>query len=140
MARSMVVGDIMSTRVVTASTEETVYRVASLMASAGVGSCVIVRDDKPVGIVTERDIVRRFVARGPTSRKVKVGDIMTSPVIVVGEKTGLAEAAAIMAQHRIRRLVVVRDEELVGVVSVTDLVRSIGEGEVGMVAKAILRG
>lgn len=137
---SLVVGDVMTADVLTASPDDTVYRVASLMASRGVGSCVVVRDDKPVGIVTERDIVRRLIAAGLSPKRVKVGEIMSSPVIVVGEKTSLDEAAAVMARNRVRRLVVVRGEEVVGIVSVTDLMRSVGAGEAGIFARAILRG
>ncbi|MEM1942902.1 MAG: CBS domain-containing protein [Candidatus Caldarchaeum sp.] len=136
----LVVGDVMTANVLTASPDDTVYRVASLMASRGVGSCVVVRDDKPVGIVTERDIVRRLVAAGLSPKRVKVGEIMSSPVIVVGEKTNLDEAAAVMARNRIRRLVVVRGEEVVGIVSVTDLIRSAEAGQAGVFFRAILRG
>jgi CBS domain-containing protein len=65
----MVVGSLMSRDVVAVSPDSSVYTAANLMSSKGVGSCVVVRDDKPVGILTERDIVRRVVAAGLSPRR-----------------------------------------------------------------------
>ncbi|MEM2237941.1 MAG: CBS domain-containing protein [Candidatus Caldarchaeum sp.] len=140
MERVRLVKEIMADNVVTVSADDSVYAAARLMAERGVGSCVVVRDEKPVGIVTERDVVRKVVAGGLSPKRTRVERIMSSPLIVVGENTSIADAAAIMAGHRVRRLVVVRDDRLAGVVSVTDLVRAVGEAGFKTVIPALLRG
>ncbi|MEM4189785.1 MAG: CBS domain-containing protein [Candidatus Caldarchaeum sp.] len=140
MDSGTMVKEIMTENVVTVSFDDSVYAAARLMADKGVGSCVVVKNDKPVGIVTERDVVRRVVAAGLSPKRTRVEDIMSSPLIVVGENTSVAEAAAIMARHGVRRLVVVTDDRLAGVISVTDLVRVVGEEGFRTVISALLRG
>ncbi|MEM4362918.1 MAG: CBS domain-containing protein [Candidatus Caldarchaeum sp.] len=140
MERVKLVKEIMADNVVTVSADDSVYAAARLMAEKGVGSCVVVKDEKPVGIVTERDVVRKVVAVGLSPKRTRVERIMSSPLIVVGENTSIADAAAIMAGHRVRRLVVVREDRLAGVVSVTDLVRAVGEAGIKTVIPALLRG
>ncbi|MEM1946805.1 MAG: CBS domain-containing protein [Candidatus Caldarchaeum sp.] len=140
MSEVKMVREIMTEDVVTVSSEDSVYNAARLMADMGVGSCVVIKNEKPVGIVTERDVVRKVVAAGLSPKRTTVEKVMSSPLIVVGENTSVAEAAAIMAKHRVRRLVVVRDEHLAGVVSVTDLVRVAGEVGFKTIIPALLRG
>ncbi|BAJ51400.1 signal-transduction protein [Candidatus Caldarchaeum subterraneum] len=136
---SMLVKDVMTADVVTVSPTTSVYAAAKIMAEEEVGSLVVTVGEKPVGVLTERDVVRRVVAAGLSPRRTSVEDVMTSPVVVVGENTSLEEAVAIMASNRVRRLLVVRDEKLVGIVTVTDIVRALGE-ESAKAAPAILRG
>ncbi|MEM2024136.1 MAG: CBS domain-containing protein [Candidatus Caldarchaeum sp.] len=140
MSEVKMVREIMTEDVVTVSSEDSVYNAARLMADMGVGSCVVIKNEKPVGIVTERDVVRKVVAAGLSPKRTTVEKVMSSPLIVVGENTSVAEAAAIMAKHRVRRLVVVRDEHLAGVVSITDLVRVAGEVGFKTIIPALLRG
>lgn len=135
----MLVKDVMTADVVTVSPTTSVYAAAKIMAEEEVGSLVVTVGEKPVGVLTERDVVRRVVAAGLSPRRTSVEDVMTSPVVVVGENTSLEEAVAIMASNRVRRLLVVRDEKLVGIVTVTDIVRALGE-ESAKAAPAILRG
>ena len=135
----LVVGSLMSREVVAVSPDTSVYIAATLMASKGIGSCVVVRDDKPVGILTERDIVRRVVAAGLSPKRTAVSKVMSSPVIVVGENTSVRDALSVMSCNKIRRLVVVRGEVLVGVVSVTDFVRVLGEAGYAEVIPALVR-
>lgn len=134
-----VVKDIMTEDVVTVTPETSVYVVARIMADEGVGSVVVVVGEKPVGIITERDMVRKVLAVGLSPKRTPAEQIMSSPVVVVGENTSLHEAIEIMAQNRIRRLLVVRGEKLVGVVSVTDIVKALGV-EAAKAIPAILRG
>ncbi|MDJ0272966.1 MAG: CBS domain-containing protein [Candidatus Caldarchaeum sp.] len=135
---SMLVKDVMTADVVTVSPETSVYAAAKLMAEEEVGSLVVTVGEKPVGVLTERDVVRRVVAAGLSPRRTSVEDVMTSPVVVVGENTTLEEAVAIMASNHVRRLLVVRGEKLVGIVTVTDIVRALGE-ESAKATPAILR-
>ncbi|MCX8202078.1 MAG: CBS domain-containing protein, partial [Candidatus Caldarchaeum sp.] len=107
MTAVTVVKDIMSSDVVTVTPETSVYAAARVMAQEEVGSVVVVVGEKPVGIITERDLVRKVLAGGLSPRKTSVSKVMSSPVVVVGENTSLEEAVSIMAQNRIRRLLVV---------------------------------
>jgi CBS domain-containing protein len=134
----MLVKDVMTADVVTVSPETSVYAAAKLMAEEEVGSLVVTVGEKPVGVLTERDVVRRVVAAGLSPKRTHVEDVMTAPVVVVGENTSLDEAVAIMAANRVRRLLVVRGEKLVGIVTVTDIVRALGE-ESAKATPAILR-
>ncbi|MEM1944993.1 MAG: CBS domain-containing protein [Nitrososphaerota archaeon] len=120
------VRDVMTRNVLTVSPDTSAYRAAFLMAERGVGSCVVMRDDKLVGIVTERDLVRRVLAKGLPAKRTRIDRVMSSPVIVVGEGATLDEAIDIMADQNVKRLVVVGDAGVVGVVSVTDLMRVMG--------------
>ncbi|MDW8083730.1 MAG: CBS domain-containing protein [Candidatus Caldarchaeum sp.] len=138
MSAATVVKDIMTEEVVTVTPETSVYTAARIMAEEEVGSVVVVAGEKPVGIITERDLVRKVLAVGKPPKKTSVVQIMSSPVVVVGENTSVEEAISIMARNRIRRLLVVSGEKLVGIVSVTDIVKALG-AEAARALPAILR-
>ncbi len=117
------VKDVMTTPVVMASEGDTAERVAKLMDERNIGS-IIVTDArrKTLGIITERDIVKRVAAKNLLPSKVKALDIMSSPLVTVGPKTDLREAARIMSRRAIRRLVVMEDEKLVGIITDHDII------------------
>jgi CBS domain-containing protein len=97
------------------------------MATQGVGSVIVVRDRRPIGIVTDRDLAVRVLRAGLDAESTPVQEVMTTPVHVVRDVADLAEAAAAMRAARVRRLVVVDAEgRLVGIVSLDDLVRHLG--------------
>lgn len=117
------VKDVMSTSVVTLLEEDSVDRVAKLMDAHNIGS-IIVTDDrgKPVGIITERDIVKRVAARDLLPSDVKSKGIMSYPLVTVSPSTGLNEAAREMSRRGIRRLVVVDKDGLVGIITSRDII------------------
>ncbi|MDG6220174.1 MAG: CBS domain-containing protein, partial [Candidatus Thermoplasmatota archaeon] len=82
---------------------------------------MIVKEDKPLGIVTERDILAKIVAAGKKPEKVKLADIMTSPLITVTPNADITEVARLMAKHNVRRLGVVSQEQLVGIITTADI-------------------
>lgn len=135
----VLVKEIMTGEVVTVTPETSVYMAAKLMAERQLGSVVVVVGEKPVGILTERDIVRKVVAAGLPSRRTSVKQVMSAPVVVVGENTSVEEALSIMASNKIRRLLVVSEEKLVGIVTVTDIVKALGAAAAHAIP-AILRG
>ncbi|MCS6767745.1 MAG: CBS domain-containing protein [Candidatus Nitrosocaldus sp.] len=100
-----------------------VFYAANVMRERARGSLVVVDDGKPVGIITERDIVRRVVAEGRSPSATKVGDIMSKPLISVGPEATVAAAVRIMHENGIRRLPVVENDRVVGMLTVTDLAR-----------------
>jgi len=88
-----------------------------------IGSLVVVETGKPMGIVTERDILTKVAAPDKQPSRVLVRDIMTSPVVVVHPHEEVAEAAKLMSQRKIRRLPVVQEGKLVGMITENDIIR-----------------
>ena len=101
---------------------------ASAMAKKGVSCVVITEEGSAVGIVTERDLVSKVLAESIDARKVLVRDIMSTPLITITPGATLTNAAELMAQFRIRRVVVVdNDGSLVGIVTAGDIARTLAE-------------
>jgi len=96
---------------------------ASIMKERARGSLVVVDNGKPVGIITERDIVRRLVAEGKSASATKVSEIMSTPLISVGPEATIAAAVRVMYENGIRRLPIVEDDRVIGMLTVTDLAR-----------------
>jgi len=113
--------DIMTKNVSVAEPDETVKEVARKMKEFNVGAIPVVNADRPVGIVTDRDIVLRNVSEDRSASASRVGEIMSSELVYGTPDMEVDDAAAIMARHQIRRLPVVEDEKLVGMVSIGDL-------------------
>ena len=120
------VKDIMTKEVVTIETNKSVFEAAELMSSKGLGCVIVVIKAFPVGIITERDIVRRIVAKR-ASPDVRVTEVMTKTLITVGPDTSLKIAARLMSTNKIRRLPVLKDNKLVGIVVSSDCVRNVGK-------------
>jgi signal-transduction protein with cAMP-binding, CBS, and nucleotidyltransferase domain len=100
-----------------------VFEAVQEMVEANVGSLLVTDGRDIVGIVTERDYLRRVTLEGRTDKDTAVGEIMTAPLVVVTRDTDVDECMAIMTDRRIRHLPVVEDGEVVGVVSIGDLVK-----------------
>jgi len=119
------VKDVMTKDVVTVESGKTVVEAASVMAEKDLGCLVVVVKGFPVGIVTERDLVRRIVAvRG--SFDVRVREVMSKTLVTIGPNVSLREAARVMASNRVRRLPVLDGNRLVGIIGASDFVRSVG--------------
>ncbi len=128
----MKVKDVMTTNVSTVNEGSTLREVASQMQSLNVGSIPVCdKSNRPIGIVTDRDMVIRGLSTGAESSS-PVSSIMTKNIISVSPDTGIHEAARIMAQNQIRRLPVVENNTIVGILSIGDLaVRDIYINEAG---------
>lgn len=96
-----------------------------LMAEKGIGSLVVMVDSELKGIVTERDYARKVILKGRASDKTPVADIMTSDVITVTSAMTANKCMELMTQIKCRHLPVVDDDELVGMISIGDLVQAI---------------
>jgi len=118
----MVVKDVMSSPVVTLDEDAPSNKAANLMADNELG-CVIVTNKagKPVGIITERDLVIRVLAKNLVPDAVKVKEIMTSPLVTIDPEATISDAARRMSRLNIRRLGVVYKGNLVGLVSSKDI-------------------
>ena len=93
------------------------------MVGANIGSLLVIDGDEVTGIVTERDYLRRVAHEGPADDSVTARDIMSSPLIVVSPETEIDECMAVMTDRRIRHLPVVEDGDVVGIVSIGDVVK-----------------
>ena len=112
----------------TATSEDTVETIANKMKENQVGSIVVVNEkNHPIGIVTERDIVRRVISEGKYPKITKVDDIKTTSLITIDPEISVYDAALIMTKYRIRRLPVVKDNTLYGIITSDDLVKYLYE-------------
>lgn len=126
----MAVGAVCVRSVQIASPEEPVRLVAGRMASANVGTVAVLGEgSRPIGILTDRDITLRCVARGLDPDRTEVGAIMTTPVTCVRESTPIESALARMAGAHARRLLVIHDEDesLVGLLALDDVLELLAE-------------
>ena len=116
----------MTKDVLTIDANKTVIEAAVLMSQSDVGDLVAIENNTPVGIVTERDFVRRVLALGK-STSTRVSEIMSTPLKVIDPEAPIKEAARRMANKGIRRLVVIKDNKLVGIITATDFARHLGK-------------
>jgi len=118
MATEMLeVGDVMTPNVITEDEETQVTKLSKEMELSGIGSIVVTRAGKPVGIVTDRDMAIQVCAKGKKPSEVKAKEIMSSPLLTIEPEASLEKACEFMADNGIRRLPVIEDDELVGIIS-----------------------
>jgi len=115
--------ELMIKKVVTVKTSEKVIDAVKLMNKHEIGCLVVVNDGKPVGILTERDMLKRVLAKSKDPRKTRVGQVMSVPLIAVKPQSMIEDAATLMFKKEIKKLPVVKDGQLLGLVTLTDLVR-----------------
>jgi CBS domain-containing protein len=121
MTTRVLVRDIMNSPVVSASPHDTIKDIAIKMKEERIGSIVVIENEKPVGIVTDWDIVSNAVIKDIKPTMVKASDIMQKLHTIEGEE-GITEAARILRQHNIKRLGVVYKNRLVGIISASDVI------------------
>jgi CBS domain-containing protein len=119
------VKDLMKTSVVMSDPKRSVSEAAKLMQQKDVSCVVVAVDEQIVGILTERDIVRKIVAEGFKPDVVLVENIMSTPVITISSEATIEEASKLMATFGIRRLPVVDDGRLRGIITATDIAASL---------------
>ncbi len=126
----MKLSEIMTSGVVTSTPDADAVSVARLMRDRRVGSVVIVdRGESPVAMVTDRDLALRAFAEGAAPDS-SIGELSSRPLVSGDPEMELDEAAALMVQHRVRRLPVVDDGHLVGIVTLDDIAVRTGNLEV----------
>jgi CBS domain-containing protein len=117
------VEDVMVKEVIKINENKTAKEAAELMNKYEIGCLIAVEKDKVSGILTERDLLKRVVAEAKDASKLTVRDVMTSPLVVAEPKMDLGEAVRLMFRMKIKKLPVVEDKRLVGLVSLTDIAR-----------------
>jgi CBS domain-containing protein len=131
--------DVMTPTPQTVRAESPAAEAAKAMKEADAGMIPVVEDGQLVGAVTDRDIVLRVVAEGKDPRSTPVREIASTELVTVKPDQDLDEALKLMAQHQVRRLPVVEDGRLVGVLAQADVARVGDEREVGETVEQISR-
>lgn len=127
----MKVGEVMTKDVMWCRVDDTLADCANMMKELNVGATPVVdQNENLVGIITDRDMTVRAIARGVDVKNAKVADFMTPSPITVNPDTNVEDAADIMADAQIRRLPVVQDNRIIGIVSIGDLAVDVGEEEI----------
>jgi len=119
----MTVADLARRDPIAATRKASIAEVATLMRDEGVGSVVIEEDDRPVGIVTDRDITVKITAEARDPHEVTAEDVMTENPVTVDVDTGVTELVELMAEHGVRRMPVVDGDDLYGIITLDDLAR-----------------
>jgi CBS domain-containing protein len=119
----MLVKEVMNRNVKTVRPEDTVKDAANIMNERRIGSLVVVSGTgEVVGILTERDILTDVVATGKSADEVKISEIMTPNIVTITPDRTLEEAADVMTENKIKKLPVVHEGRLVGIITATDLI------------------
>ena len=111
-----------------------VYAAIEEMAQKNIGGLLITENGKLVGIFTERDYARKLILKGKSSKDTPIGDLMTKSPFTVGLDSSIEECMQLMSNRRIRHLPVIENEELVGVISIGDVVRFIIDEQKSIIA------
>ncbi|MGD0644410.1 MAG: CBS domain-containing protein [Candidatus Bathyarchaeia archaeon] len=114
--------DIMTRDVVTIAPEESMEEAAKIMGENHIGSLIVTKYDTPVGIVTERDLLSKVLAKGKDLKEAKVGDVMSYPLVTLCLKAEIKEAAQTMIKKK-GRLAVFECGKLMGIITASDLIR-----------------
>jgi len=117
---STVIGEIMTNKLETVDESDNAQHAARKMSNSDVSSLLVVKGGNAVGIITERDLVRRVCAGNETSRNVIIHSIMSTPLITVDSSYQLLDAANVMIQKKVRHLLVVDEHGAKGIVSTSD--------------------
>ena len=120
---SLKVDDVMTEEVITIDENATVKEAADLMDKNGISCVIAIRKGKAIGIVTERDLLKRVIVETKNANKTKVATVMSSPLEVVMSGTELEEAVRLMFEKKIKKLPVIDKDSIIGLVSLTDIAR-----------------
>ena len=133
----MKVSDLMTSQPATVGPDDPCAKAATLMREEDCGAIPVVKGGKLVGIVTDRDIAIRAVADGRDPKTTKVSEVMSADPVTVTPDTDADEARRLMADHQVRRLPVVEDGRLLGIVVTAQLARRENAEEMGETIKEI---
>lgn len=105
--------------------DDTVFEALELMADKNIGAVVVIDGGKLVGIMSERDYARKVILKGKRPYDTKVEGIMTSEVICLGADHTIEHCMALMTEHHFRHLPIIDGEELIGIISIGDVVKAV---------------
>ncbi len=122
MASLVLVRDIMSKNVKVVRPDTTAQEVVATMTKFDISSIIVVQSERPVGIITLRDVVAKVVVQCLAPRALTARQIMTSPLVTISESATVEEAARLMAKKKVKTLPVMDNDKLAGVLTFTDIV------------------
>ncbi len=123
-----IVSDILKEKgheVLSVTPETSVFEALKLMADKNVGSLLVLKNDELIGLFSERDYARKVILKGKSSKETPVNEIMSSRVVYVRPSQTIEECMALMTVKRVRHLPVFKDKQLVGLISIGDVVKAI---------------
>ena len=120
---SLKVEDVMVEDVVTVEADATVKKAVTIMNRNEIGCLIVVKQGKAIGIVTERDMLARVLAQSRDPERTRVSEVMSAPLIVADPDMELEEAARLMFKMKVKKLPVVTNGQLIGLITLTDLAR-----------------
>jgi CBS domain-containing protein len=126
-AGTLTARDVMTVDIATVKTTDRVGTAIEMMTEKDIGSVVVTENGKPVGILTERDILRRVCPKRLCIKGVTVGEIMSSPLVHIKADAGLGQASSLMGLKGVRRLLVMDRGKVVGIVTQQDVMRGMLE-------------
>jgi len=121
MGKEVIVKEAMKTNLAIVKPESSIRDVAKIMKKRKIGNVIVVLKNQPVGILTESDIIKKIVAEGKNPDKINVKDVMSTPVIITDPYITLEQAQNIMGKCNIRRLPVIEDGNLIGIITQKDI-------------------
>ncbi|HKZ94174.1 MAG TPA: CBS domain-containing protein [Candidatus Bathyarchaeia archaeon] len=123
MAGLIMVRDVMTKEPRVVRRDTSVQEVVATMNKFDISSIIVVEEKRPIGIVTHKDIISKLVQARIPPDAVTAREVMTTPVVAINEDISIDEAARLMAKKRIKKLIVTRNNELVGIITSSDLMR-----------------
>ena len=125
MAATLLVRDVMTKDVKVVGPDFSVHKVVAAMNKYNIGSIIVVQDDKPVGVISERDILRMVVEPCLSPETITARQIMTSLVITICESASVDEVVKLMADKRVRKIPVMKKDKIVGIITYTDILSTV---------------
>ena len=122
MAELVLVRDIMSKDVKVVRPDTTIQEVVATMSKFDISSIMVVQSERPVGIVTTRDVLSKVVVQCLAPRALTARQIMSSPLVTISDSATVEEAATLMAQKKVKTLPVMENDKLAGILTYTDIV------------------
>jgi len=119
------VEDVMTPAVKTVERYASVLEATKIMEDMLLGALVVVERSRAVGIITERDVIHRVVNAGLDPKRTAVSEVMSSPLVTITPEASIEKAAQLMVEKRIKKLPVLKDGRLVGIITATDIVREV---------------
>lgn len=120
---SIQTGDIMVNKVITTTRDSTVEEAVRLMNEHEIGCLIVTHNKKPIGIITERDLLKRILAKSQDLKKIRVEEVMSTPLISVEPNVEIGDASRLMFQKSIKKMPIVKEDKLLGLVTLTDILR-----------------
>ena len=123
MAKEIIVKEAMKTNLAVVDPSITVIDAAKIMKKRKIGNVIVVQDKQPVGILTESDILKKVVAEGKNPGEILVKEVMSTPILITDPYISLEEAMKKMSKCNVRRLPVIEDDKLIGIITLKDISR-----------------